>query len=61
MKRVKKLLAEAELKIKEKKSRYYQKKLKYLGFILTTEEIQKNSQKAEIIKKWEVLKNQKKI
>ena len=50
IKRVKKLLTEAELIIKEKKSKYFKKKMKFLRFILSEKRINKNLYKIRVIK-----------
>ena len=43
------LLAEMELKVKEKKCIYFQKLIKFLRFILTEEKIKKDSAKLKCI------------
>ena len=50
IKKVQKLLAKANLKIKESKSKFFKKKLKYLRFILFKEKMAKDPQKTKIIK-----------
>ena len=59
VKKVKRLFTEAKLVIKEEKCKYFKKKLKFLGFKLIKEKIEKDSQKIEIIQNWKILQNLK--
>ena len=49
IKRVHKLLTETDLHKKEKKCKYFQSRIKFLGFILMKKQIKKNSEKLKYI------------
>ena len=49
IKKVHKLLAEADLHQKKKKCKYFQSRIKFLKFILTEEKIRKDSEKLKCI------------
>ena len=49
IKRVHELLIEADLHKKEKKCKYFQKRIRFLEYILTKEKIRKNSEKLKCI------------
>ena len=49
IKKIKRLLTEAELMIKEEKYKYFKKELKFLGFKLMNERIEKDSQKMKAV------------
>ena len=54
-------LQNAELQVKSEKSLFHSKKVHFLGFIVTPEGLQMNSEKIQSVVEWPVLKNIKEV
>ena len=56
-----KALQDANLRVKSEKSLFHAKEVQFLEFIVTSEELQMNSEKIQSVVKWSVLASVKKV
>jgi len=54
-------LSERVLYVKKSKSKFKAKKIKFLNYIIQSEQIEKNSKKTDAVRNWPLLKQVKKV